>query len=46
MDSQLVRMETKIDRLQSDLTNFNAELGRHDQRLEHLERPDRPQAAV
>lgn len=31
------RLESKIDRLQADLHEFNRELGRHDVRLEILE---------
>lgn len=37
LKSDINRVESKIDRLQSDLHDFNRELGRHDVRLDNLE---------
>ena len=35
--SDITRLESKIDRMQADLHEFNRELGRHDVRLDSLE---------
>jgi septal ring factor EnvC (AmiA/AmiB activator) len=37
LKSDISRVESKIDRMQSDLTQFSRELGRHDARLDSLE---------